>query len=134
MAFFSAATSLLLLVLSVSSPYVHGNIIPADECTSLVVTLLPCVSFITIGSTVDTPSSSCCSSLKNILDTKPECLCEGLKNSASYGVKLNVTKATTLPVACKVNAPPVSACGALSPASPPAANAQGKWNFFGLLA
>ncbi|KAG7588435.1 Bifunctional inhibitor/plant lipid transfer protein/seed storage helical domain [Arabidopsis suecica] len=133
MALFSAATSLLLLVLSVSSPYVHGNIIPASGCT-LVVPLFPCLSFITIGSTLDTPSSSCCSSLKNILDTKPQCLCEGLKNTASYGIKLNVTKATTLPDACKVYAPPVSACGALSPASPSAANAQGKWNFFGLLA
>ncbi|KAG7550048.1 Bifunctional inhibitor/plant lipid transfer protein/seed storage helical domain [Arabidopsis thaliana x Arabidopsis arenosa] len=120
MAFFSTATSLLLLVLSVSSPYVHGNIVPADDCTPVVVTLIPCLPFITVGSTADTPSASCCSSLQNILSTKPECLCEGLKNPP-LGIKLNVTKSTTLPAACKINAPPASACDALAPATPPAA-------------
>ncbi|CAL9229710.1 unnamed protein product [Arabidopsis halleri] len=138
MAYFSTVTSLLLLVLSVSSPYVHGNIVPADDCTPVVFTLLPCLAYITVGSTADTPTAQCCSNLKNILDTKPECLCDGLKNPP-MGIKLNVTKSTTLPVACKLNAPPASACDALSPASPPAAatpsaNGQGKWNFFGLLA
>ncbi|CAH8270562.1 unnamed protein product [Arabidopsis lyrata] len=138
MAFFSTATSLLLLVLSVSSPYVHGNIVPADECDTINYTLLPCLPFITIGGPADTPSASCCSSLQTILGTKPECLCKGLKNPP-LGIKLNVTRSTTLPVVCKLNAPPASACDALAPASPPAAtpptaNGQGKWNFFGLLA
>lgn len=111
MAVFSAAISLLLLLLSISSPSVHGNSSPAVDCNNVILNLAGCLSFVTIGSTVDKPEGSCCSGLKKVLDTNAECLCEGLKNSASMGVKLNITKAYTLPVACKLNAPPTSACG-----------------------
>lgn len=110
MAFFSAMISLLLLLFSISLTSVHGNFAPAVECSALIVNMAGCLSFVTIGSTVDEPTSSCCTGLKKILDTNAACLCEGLKNSGSMGIKLNVTKASTLPVACKLNAPPVSSC------------------------
>ncbi|XP_024009664.1 non-specific lipid-transfer protein-like protein At5g64080 [Eutrema salsugineum] len=113
---FPAAISILLLVLSVSSPSIHGKLAPTTDCSA------KCLSFVTIGSQVDKPDMECCSGLKTVLDSNAECLCEGLKNSASFGVKLNVTKASTLPVACNLTAPPVTACG-LSinpPASAPA--------------
>lgn len=108
MAIFSIAISLLLLFLSVSSPFVHGNPAPTVDCSTVILNMASCLSFVTIGSTVEKPEASCCSGLKKVLDTNPACLCEGLKNS---GFKLNVTKASTLPVVCKLNAPPMSACG-----------------------
>ncbi|ESQ37030.1 hypothetical protein EUTSA_v10003117mg [Eutrema salsugineum] len=108
---FPAAISILLLVLSVSSPSIHGKLAPTTDCSA------KCLSFVTIGSQVDKPDMECCSGLKTVLDSNAECLCEGLKNSASFGVKLNVTKASTLPVACNLTAPPVTACGSPVPAA-----------------
>ncbi|KAJ0233891.1 Non-specific lipid transfer protein GPI-anchored 29 [Hirschfeldia incana] len=123
MAVFSAAFPLLLLFLSVSSLSVNGNTAPAAECSTVFLTLSKCLPFVMIGSQVEKPETACCSNLKTVLDTKAECLCEGLKSSAAMGINLNVTKAETLPAACKLlNAPPMSAC-ALStkpPASAPA--------------
>ncbi|CAH2073433.1 unnamed protein product [Thlaspi arvense] len=110
MAVFSAATSLLVLFLSISSPFVHVDSAPAVDCSTVVLSMVNCVAFVTIGGKDDQPSASCCSGLKKVLDVNPECLCEGLKNSDSLGVKVNVTKAATLPALCKLTAPPVSAC------------------------
>ncbi|EOA21675.1 hypothetical protein CARUB_v10002098mg [Capsella rubella] len=123
MAFFSATISLLLILLSVSSTSVHGTFAPAVECSALIVNMAGCLSFVTIGSTVNEPTGSCCTGLKKILDTNAACLCEGLKNSGAMGIKLNVTKASTLPVACKLNAPPVSSCQLSAPAPSPNAQA-----------
>ncbi|EPS69331.1 hypothetical protein M569_05437, partial [Genlisea aurea] len=53
----------------------------------------------------------CCSGLANVLNSDPDCLCEGFKTSAQLGIKLNMTKAETLPAACNLSAPPISSCG-----------------------
>ncbi|CAA3005271.1 non-specific lipid-transfer At2g13820 [Olea europaea subsp. europaea] len=84
---------------------------PAADCSSLVLNLADCLSFVTSGSTTKKPEGSCCSGLKTVLKTDAECICEAFKNSAQLGVTLNVTKALTLPAACHVSAPSVSNCG-----------------------
>ncbi|KAL1196302.1 Non-specific lipid transfer protein GPI-anchored 31 [Cardamine amara subsp. amara] len=116
-----AAISLILLVLSVSSPFVHGN---SGDCATLIVNMVDCVAFLTNGSTADKPQGNCCSGLKTILDTNAQCLCEGLKKSRSMGINLNVTKASTLPAVCKLIAPPSSACQLST--TPPAATTPGQ--------
>ncbi|XP_021892773.1 non-specific lipid-transfer protein-like protein At5g64080 [Carica papaya] len=139
-----ASTSLLsLLFLSLLSIWAidaahHSHTAapsPSVDCTSLIFNLVDCLSFVQNGSTVSKPQGSCCSGLKTILKTDAECLCEGFKNSASFGVALNMTKALTLPAACKLSAPSVSNCGVtnapaaapggapLSPAASPSAGA-----------
>lgn len=65
-----------------------------------------------------TPEGTCCSGLKTVLKTGAECLCEAFKSSASLGVTLNVSKALTLPQACKVNAPAATKCGLSLSGSP----------------
>ncbi|KAL4374307.1 hypothetical protein AHAS_Ahas05G0168700 [Arachis hypogaea] len=70
-----------------------------------------CLSFVTNGSTTTKPEGNCCSGLKSVLKTAPQCLCEAFKSSAQFGVVLNVTKALALPAACKVSAPSASNCG-----------------------
>ncbi|CAI9770090.1 unnamed protein product [Fraxinus pennsylvanica] len=98
---------------------------PAADCSSLVLSLADCLSFVTSGSTAKKPEGSCCSGLKTVLKTDAECLCEAFKNSAQLGVTLNVTKALTLPAACHVSSPSVSNCGltadGAAPALPPSA-------------
>ncbi|VFQ78216.1 unnamed protein product [Cuscuta campestris] len=77
---------------------------PAADCSSVIMKLADCLSFVTNGSTVPKPDKSCCSGLKTVLKANPDCLCEGFKNTG-LGVSLNLTKAVTLPTACNVTAP-----------------------------
>ncbi|GMJ12937.1 xylogen protein 1, glycosylphosphatidylinositol-anchored lipid protein transfer 31 [Hibiscus trionum] len=88
------------------------------DCSTLILNMANCLSFVSSGSKASKPEATCCSGLKTVLKSGPECLCEAFKSSASLGVTLNVTKAMTLPAACKVSAPSATNC-ALSPAGAP---------------
>ncbi|OAY46575.2 non-specific lipid transfer protein GPI-anchored 31 [Manihot esculenta] len=93
---------------------------PSVDCSSLVLNMADCLSYVSNGSTTAKPEGTCCSGLKTVLKSDPECLCEAFKSSSQLGVVLNVTKALTLPDACKLHAPPVSNCGlSLAPAGAP---------------
>ncbi|XP_014515786.1 non-specific lipid-transfer protein-like protein At5g64080 [Vigna radiata var. radiata] len=99
----------------------HQAPAPSVDCSTLVLTMADCLSFVTNGSTVTKPEGTCCSGLKSVLKTAPVCLCEAFKSSAQFGVILNVTKATSLPAACKVSAPSAANCGlSESPVAAPA--------------
>lgn len=83
---------------------------PAVDCSSLVLNMADCLSFVSAGSSVNKPEGQCCSGLKTVLQTDASCLCEAFKSSASLGVVLNVSKAMTLPTLCKLSAPSPSNC------------------------
>ncbi|KAK6143697.1 hypothetical protein DH2020_024045 [Rehmannia glutinosa] len=89
----------------------HSAPAPAVDCSSLVLNMADCLSFVMAGSTTSKPEGTCCSGLKTVLKTGAECLCEAFKNSAQLGVTLNVSKALSLPTACHVSAPSVTNCG-----------------------
>lgn len=66
------------------------------------------------------PEGTCCSGLKTVLKADSQCLCEAFKSSASLGVTLNITKASTLPAACKLHAPSIATCGlSVAPSTAP---------------
>ena len=92
----------------------HHAPAPSVDCSSLILNMADCLSYVTNGSTVTKPEGTCCTGLKTVLKADAECLCEAFKSSASLGVVLNVTKATALPAACKVSAPSASNCGCKS--------------------
>uniref|UniRef100_A0A7N0VAG1 Bifunctional inhibitor/plant lipid transfer protein/seed storage helical domain-containing protein n=1 Tax=Kalanchoe fedtschenkoi TaxID=63787 RepID=A0A7N0VAG1_KALFE len=83
-----------------------------SDCTSVLVSLSPCLNYIT-GNT-STPSPSCCSQLAAVVRSKPECLCSVLDGSAdaSLGITIDKSLALELPDACSVKTPPVSLCHA----------------------
>ncbi|XP_039047710.1 non-specific lipid transfer protein GPI-anchored 31-like [Hibiscus syriacus] len=90
------------------------------DCSTLILNMADCLSFVSAGSEVSKPEGTCCSGLKTVLKSGPECLCEAFKSSASMGVSLNVTKASTLPAACKVSAPSSTKCAvSVTPAGAP---------------
>ncbi|XWS54480.1 hypothetical protein CRYUN_Cryun10bG0093100 [Craigia yunnanensis] len=90
------------------------------DCSSLILNMADCLSFVSSGSEVSKPSGTCCSGLKTVLKADPECLCEAFKSSASLGVTLNITKALTLPSVCKISAPSATNCAiSLTPAGAP---------------
>ncbi|KAL8205831.1 hypothetical protein R6Q57_009382 [Mikania cordata] len=98
-----------------------GTPAPAADCSTVILNMADCLSFVTAGSTVKKPEGTCCSGLKSVLKTDAQCLCEAFKNSAQLGVSLNITKALGLPAACHINAPSATKCGMnLGPSKAPA--------------
>ncbi|KAI8554895.1 hypothetical protein RHMOL_Rhmol05G0132500 [Rhododendron molle] len=85
--------------------------VPAADCSSIILDMADCLTYVSGDATVKKPEGNCCSGLKKVLKTHAECLCEAFKNAAQFGVTLNMTRALDLPSACRVSAPPVSDCG-----------------------
>ncbi|KAL9224747.1 hypothetical protein vseg_000756 [Gypsophila vaccaria] len=118
---------LLTLTLSLTSPppsaaaaATSASAPPPVDCTSVVLTMADCLSYVTNGSTTEKPEGGCCSGLKQVLKTNAACLCQAFQQSSQFGVVLNVTKALALPSACGVHAPSATKCGlSLSPATAP---------------
>ncbi|XP_023553599.1 non-specific lipid-transfer protein-like protein At5g64080 [Cucurbita pepo subsp. pepo] len=119
---FLALFSLAVLSLDLSTvSAAHDAPAPAVDCSSLILNMADCLSFVSNDSTTTKPEGSCCTGLKTVLKADADCLCQAFKNSAQLGVVLNVTKALSLPAACKVSAPAASNCKlSNSPASSPA--------------
>ncbi|CAN8251700.1 unnamed protein product [Cochlearia groenlandica] len=139
-----ATPSLLIIFLSISSVYGashHHTAAPAPsvDCTTLILNMADCLSFVSSGGTDEKPAGSCCSGLKKVLKTDAECLCEVFKSNASLGVTLNMTKASTLPDACKLHAPSIANCGlavtpTMAPGLAPGGVASGPGGAAGVLA
>ncbi|CAM9000399.1 unnamed protein product [Rhodiola kirilowii] len=90
-----------------------------SSCTSVLISMSPCLNYITGNSS--SPSPSCCQQLANVVSSQPRCLCQVLNGGGpSLGVAINQTRAMALPTACNVKTPPVSRCNAGgSPTTPP---------------
>ncbi|RRT53027.1 hypothetical protein B296_00050104 [Ensete ventricosum] len=97
------------LVLVLVAVLCAGASAQSSGCTSALVSLSPCLNYITGNET--TPSSSCCSQLTSVVGSEPQCLCMVLNGGASsLGITINQTQAMALPAACKIKTPPVSEC------------------------
>ncbi|KAJ3705650.1 hypothetical protein LUZ61_009355 [Rhynchospora tenuis] len=97
----------------------------SSSCTTALVSLSPCLNYISGNDTK--PSGSCCSQLKNVVQSEPQCLCTVLNGqaSSSLGLTINQTRALEMPAACNVQTPSASKCntngtpGASTPSSTP---------------
>ncbi|XVE93101.1 hypothetical protein REPUB_Repub01dG0161200 [Reevesia pubescens] len=121
---FSLALTLAILsIWAVDAAHHHASApSPSSsvDCSSLILNMADCLSFVSSGSQVSKPEGTCCSGLRTVLKADAECLCEAFKSSASLGVTLNVTKALTLPAVCKISAPSATNCAiSLTPAGAP---------------
>ncbi|KAL6184276.1 PREDICTED: non-specific lipid-transfer protein-like protein At5g64080 [Fragaria vesca subsp. vesca] len=125
MAFSSTLTlSLTLLLLAVMQGHAAPRAAPAPavDCSSLILNMADCLSYVSNDSKTEKPEASCCTGLKTVLKADASCLCEAFKSSGQMGIVLNMTKAMALPAACKVSAPSAANCGlAVAPAGAPVA-------------
>ncbi|XP_071698611.1 non-specific lipid transfer protein GPI-anchored 31-like isoform X2 [Rutidosis leptorrhynchoides] len=113
---FLCITAVVINVCVVDSAHHHTAApAPAADCSTVILSMADCLSYVTAGSTVQKPEGTCCSGLKTVLKTDAQCLCEAFKNSAQLGLQLNTTKALALPAACKIKAPSATNCGIQSP-------------------
>ncbi|GKC86601.1 non-specific lipid-transfer protein-like protein [Tanacetum coccineum] len=98
-----------------------GETMAQSGCTTALISLSPCLTFVT-GNTSSTPSSSCCSQLSNVVQSQPRCLCSLLNGGgANFGISINQTTALSLPGACNVQTPPVSQCNVVANGPTPSA-------------
>ncbi|XP_015573472.1 non-specific lipid transfer protein GPI-anchored 20 isoform X2 [Ricinus communis] len=100
----------------------HGQI--NTPCTpSLLSVFTPCMSFLTNSTANGTsPTSDCCSSLKNLTGNGMDCLCLIVTGSVPFQIPINRTLAISLPRACNMAGVPVQckASGSPLPAPGPA--------------
>ncbi|CAI9118426.1 OLC1v1019998C1 [Oldenlandia corymbosa var. corymbosa] len=91
------------------------------DCTQVIISMSPCLSYIQGNST--TPASGCCTQLETVVRSQPQCLCQVLNGGSSLGININQTQALALPKACNVQTPGASQCKSSggSPASSPGA-------------
>ncbi|KAF0907016.1 hypothetical protein E2562_014637 [Oryza meyeriana var. granulata] len=93
------------------------------ECSDKLVALATCLTFVQDEAVAPTPD--CCSGLKTVLQTSRKCLCVLIKDrdDPNLGLKINVTKALSLPTLC--NAPAnISDCPRLLNLPPNSKDAQ----------
>ncbi|CAL1382998.1 unnamed protein product [Linum trigynum] len=98
----------------------QGAMAQSSSCTNTLVSLSPCLDFITGNATK--PTKSCCTQLGNVVSSQPQCLCQviGGGGSNSLGININQTQALALPAQCNVQTPPASRCSnAASPSGSP---------------
>ncbi|KAL5712562.1 Non-specific lipid transfer protein GPI-anchored 5 [Ranunculus cassubicifolius] len=116
---------LSFLVVLVSLLWAGAYAQPSSDCTSVIISMSPCLNYITGNTT--TPSSSCCSTLGNVVKSDPMCLCQVLNGGgSSLGLNINQTQALALPTACNVQTPSISLCNAAAPtADSPTASTPG---------
>ncbi|KAM0952906.1 putative plant non-specific lipid-transfer protein/Par allergen [Dioscorea sansibarensis] len=82
----------------------------AMDCSNALMNLADCLTFVEAGSSVRKPEGKCCGGLKKVVKGQVSCLCEAFKSGADFGVKINMTKALSLPHVCGVNTPSISIC------------------------
>uniref|UniRef100_A0A0D9WWK6 Bifunctional inhibitor/plant lipid transfer protein/seed storage helical domain-containing protein n=1 Tax=Leersia perrieri TaxID=77586 RepID=A0A0D9WWK6_9ORYZ len=106
-----SVTSLMIIIataMAAAAGVVSGDF-AADkaECSDKLMALATCLTFVQDGAgAAVAPTPDCCSGLKTVLQTSRKCLCVLIKDrdDPNLGLKLNVTKALSLPSLCKAPA------------------------------
>ncbi|MCL7037420.1 hypothetical protein MKW94_022287 [Papaver nudicaule] len=101
--------------------------VPTFDCSTIIVTLAKCFTFVANGTRVTKPDASCCNELKAALQCDAHCICEAFQNIRSLGpaVVLDIKKTKALPAACGVSASSIDICGVAVSTGSGGAPAQG---------
>ncbi|KAL6636773.1 hypothetical protein ACP70R_024345 [Stipagrostis hirtigluma subsp. patula] len=105
-------TAVALLVASASAQ---------SGCTTALIGMYSCLNY--ISGNASSPPASCCSQLKSVVQSQPECLCAALSGDSSSlgGVTIDKDRALKLPQACNVVTPPASKCNTAGGGNAPGA-------------
>ncbi|XP_042456856.1 non-specific lipid transfer protein GPI-anchored 2-like [Zingiber officinale] len=78
---------------------------PSPDCSSELLNLVSCLSFVQNDSTAARPDAQCCSSLGKVVEEAPACICHLSSQGQAQSFNINVTKALTLPSDCDIPTP-----------------------------
>eukprot|EP01018_Ginkgo_biloba_P022176 Gb_02447 [translate_table: standard] len=119
----------VVLIVIVAAGRLMGSVVAqsppsSSGCTSSIVSLSPCLSYITGSNNASTPAQGCCTALSSVVKTGANCLCQLFTSNNPLGFPINRTLALSLPGACKITTPPLSQCKAAAgaPATAPVAS------------
>ncbi|CAA0806605.1 Bifunctional inhibitor/lipid-transfer protein/seed storage 2S albumin superfamily protein [Striga hermonthica] len=91
----------------------------SNDCTNVLISMSPCLDYIS-GNSSSGPSSGCCTQLRTVVGSRPQCLCQLLNSNSNLGLNINQTQALALPAACSVPTPPTTQCrNAATPSGSP---------------
>ncbi|KAF3789610.1 Non-specific lipid transfer protein GPI-anchored 2 [Nymphaea thermarum] len=95
----------------------------SSDCNAAYMSAFSCLDYITLGSNLTSPSSDCCSGVKNLVTKEPVCLCQLLGASSPPGISIDRKRALGLAGACKAPTLPPGYCSSTrSPTSAPEAS------------
>ncbi|KAF3322594.1 non-specific lipid-transfer protein-like protein [Carex littledalei] len=126
----SSAISLLLTLLLVHFSSIQAQKLvsaptPSLDCTTALLNLTSCLTYVTSGSNLTRPEKGCCSALAGVLENEVSCLCQLIAGYNNFGIQIDTVRVLELPTICRVNAPPSSLCskaGAPTGSSSPPSN------------
>ncbi|KAF5733327.1 Non-specific lipid-transfer protein-like protein [Tripterygium wilfordii] len=96
---------------------------PSVDCSILILNMADCLSFVSNGSLITKPETSCCTGFKTVLKTDPDCICQAFRSSGQLGVVIDGRRALNIPAACGVHDSSAPTCGiSLPPAGSPDAS------------
>ncbi|OEL14929.1 hypothetical protein BAE44_0024053 [Dichanthelium oligosanthes] len=95
---------------------------PSVDCSSAVIGLSGCLTYVTEGSTQSKPTKECCAGVKGVLKSPATVACLCAAFGQSYGIKLNLTRAAMLPAACGEDPAALSKCNLKVPGAPTEGN------------
>ncbi|KAL6548382.1 hypothetical protein OROGR_008803 [Orobanche gracilis] len=96
------------LVLILAIVFWAGVEAQSNDCTNVLVSLSPCLTYISEDSSV--PFAACCTQLRTVVRSQPKCLCQVLSGGGlNLGLNINQTQAFALPGDCHVQTPPLPA-------------------------
>lgn len=75
-----------------------------EKCANQLVGLVTCLPY--VSGQAKAPPKDCCTGLKQVIQTSPECICLLVKDKddPSVGLKINATLALSLPSQCQAPA------------------------------
>ncbi|KZV31442.1 hypothetical protein F511_37770 [Dorcoceras hygrometricum] len=75
-----------------------------EKCANQVAGLVTCLPY--VSGQAKAPPKECCTGLKQVINTSPECICLLVKDKddPSLGLKINTTLALSLPAQCQAPA------------------------------
>ncbi|ESQ33316.1 hypothetical protein EUTSA_v10004887mg [Eutrema salsugineum] len=92
------------------------------DCSTVIYSMLDCLSFLSVGSTALSPTKPCCDGVETVLDYNPNCLCVGLESSREMGIELINSRALAMPSICNIHINPHCDVASSPTASTPAAS------------
>ncbi|KAK1418321.1 hypothetical protein QVD17_27464 [Tagetes erecta] len=118
-----ALTLVVVLCLEVAPIYSQ---ITTPCSASMITSFTPCLNFVTNSTSngASTPTSDCCTSLKDLTSRGTDCLCLIVTGSVPFQIPVNRTLAISLPRACRMPGVPLQCkapAGAPIPPPGPAA-------------
>ncbi|CAH2035424.1 unnamed protein product [Thlaspi arvense] len=83
----------------VSSP----SMAPSNsDCSTVIYSMMDCLSFLTVGSTDLSPTKTCCNGVETVLEYNSSCLCIGLESSREMGFELINSRTLAMPSICNI--------------------------------